>query len=259
MLPMPSSALACVAGGSLRYLSLRHGTLAFERHCLTYWPACEPTGLPRGDRKANDTSNSSFSLRKARNALGWQSKIDIEAGFMTVISDKGVAGRSIVRFLAMWGEAHNWALGADSMVDVEIRQHNREAIETHPLARRIKLVEGSSVDSVTVSQVESLLVGKQNPLVILDSNHSCPHVLAELDLYQHFVRRGSYLLVLDTIIDDMPEQFSDGRPWGPGRGPKAAVHRFLQATDRFVIDQEYNDKLLISVAPDGFLRCVGDP
>ncbi len=153
-------------------------------------------------------------------------------------------------------------MGGDGIVvgiDVEIRAHNRQVIEAHPLAGRIKLVEGSSIDRVTVDQVERQLVGKRNPLVILDSNHSCPHVLAELDLYQHFVRRGSYLVVLDTIVDEMPEKFSDGKPWGPGRGPKAAVHQFLQATNRFVIDQEYNDKLLISVAPDGFLRCVSDP
>src|SRR5450432_2708678 len=153
-------------------------------------------------------------------------------------------------------------MGGDGIVvgvDVEVRAHNRQAIEAHPLAGRIRLVEGSSVDPAIVGQVESFLVGKTNPLVILDSNHACSHVLAELELYQRFVRSGSYLLVLDTIIDDMPEEFSDGRPWGPGRGPKAAVHRFLQTTDRFVIDQEYNDKLLVSVAPDGFLRCVSDP
>ena len=153
-------------------------------------------------------------------------------------------------------------MGGDGIVvgvDVEVRAHNRQAIEAHPLARRIRLVEGSSVDPAIIGQVENLLVGKTNPLVILDSNHACSHVSAELELYQRFVRSGSYLLVLDTIIDDMPEEFSNGRPWGPGQGPKAAVCRFLQATDRFVIDQEYNDKLLISVAPDGFLRCVSDP
>ncbi len=153
-------------------------------------------------------------------------------------------------------------IGGDGIVvgvDVEIRSHNRRAIESHPLSRRVKLVEGSSVDGRTIDQVEGLLLGKKNPLVILDSNHSSAHVLAELDLYQHFVKSGSYLLVLDTIIDDMPEEFSNGKPWGPDQGPKTAVHRFLRKTERFVIDQEYNDKLLISVAPDGFLRCVSDP
>jgi cephalosporin hydroxylase len=153
-------------------------------------------------------------------------------------------------------------MGGDGIVvgvDVEVRAHNRRLIDAHPLAKRIRLVEGSSVDGATVGHVESLLVGKTNPLVILDSNHACSHVSAELELYQRFVRSGSYILVLDTIIDDMPEEFSNGRPWGPGRGPKAAVHRFLQATDRFAIDQEYNNKLLVSVAPDGFLRCVSDP
>jgi cephalosporin hydroxylase len=175
-----------------------------------------------------------------------------------VIIETGVAHGGSLVFHASMLEL----MGGDGIVigvDVEVRSHNRQAIESHPLARRIRLVEGSSVDRATVAKVEDLLVGRQNPLVILDSNHSCQHVLAELDLYQHFVKSGSYLLVLDTVIDDMPEKFSDGRPWGPGRGPKAAVHRFLQATNRFAIDQEYNDKLLISVAPDGFLRCVSDP
>jgi cephalosporin hydroxylase len=78
-------------------------------------------------------------------------------------------------------------------------------------------------------------------------------------LYQRFVRLGSYLIVLDTIIDDMPPEFSQGKPWAPGRGPKAAVREFLRETDRFTIDKEYNDKLLVSVAPDGFLRCVRNP
>ncbi len=114
-------------------------------------------------------------------------------------------------------------IGGDGIVvgvDVEIRSHNRRAIEAHPLSRRIKLVEGSSIDVGTIDQVEGLLVDKKNPLVILDSNHSSAHVLAELDLYQHFVKSGSYLLVLDTIIDDMPEEFSNGKPWGPGRADR---------------------------------------
>ncbi len=152
-------------------------------------------------------------------------------------------------------------IGGDGIVigvDVEIRSHNRRAIEAHSLSKRVKLVEGSSIDTETIVQVEDLLLGKKNPLVILDSNHSSAHVMAELDLYQRFVKRGSYLVVLDTIIDEMPEEFSDGKPWGPGRGPKAAVHQFLRKTERFVIDKEYNDKLLVSVAPDGFLRCVSD-
>jgi cephalosporin hydroxylase len=141
-------------------------------------------------------------------------------------------------------------------VDIEVRSHNRQAIESHSLSRRIRLAEGSSVDASTAQRVEELVVGRRNPLVVLDSNHLNSHVLSELRLYQKFVRRGSYLIVLDTIVDDMCEEFSRDRPWGPGRGPKSAVHQFLLENDRFIVDEEFNDKLLISVAPDGFLKCV---
>jgi cephalosporin hydroxylase len=141
-------------------------------------------------------------------------------------------------------------------VDVDIRPHNRNAIESHPLGRRIRLVQGSSTDERTVCEVERLLVGARKPLVILDSNHTDSHVLSELRLYERFVPTGSYLIVLDTIVDDMPEEFSRDRAWGPGRGPKAAVRKFLQESDRFAVDEEFNQKLLISVAPDGYLRCI---
>jgi cephalosporin hydroxylase len=152
-------------------------------------------------------------------------------------------------------------MGSDGIaigVDVDIRPHNRKAIESHPLGGRIRLVQGNSTEEGTVREVERLLVAARRPLVILDSNHIDTHVLSELRLYQKFVQNGSYLVVLDTIVDDMPEEFSSGRAWGPGRGPKAAVGKFLKESDRFVVDEEFNQKLLISVAPDGYLRCIKD-
>jgi len=141
-------------------------------------------------------------------------------------------------------------------VDIEIRPHNREAIEAHPLARRIAMIEGSSVDEQVVAQVREHAAGKERVLVILDSNHTHEHVARELELYGELVTPGSYLIVMDTVIDDMPAESFPDRPWGPGNNPKTAVHEFLAHTDRFEIDREISDKLLITVAPDGYLKCL---
>lgn len=144
-------------------------------------------------------------------------------------------------------------------VDIDIRRHNRLALEAHPMSKRIALVEGSSVDPVTAAEVARLVAGRR-ALVALDSNHTADHVLRELELYSPLVRKGSYLVVFDTIIEDMPADFyGPARPWHPGNSPKTAVHRFLAAQPRFEIDREMDAKLLISVAPEGYLRCVADP
>jgi len=141
-------------------------------------------------------------------------------------------------------------------IDVDIRPHNRQAIERHPLASRITLLEGSSTSPEIVGQVAKIAGDGRNTLVILDSNHSREHVRKELLSYEKFVRHGSYLIVLDTIIDDMPAEFSANKDWASGQGPKTAVREFLAMNDRFVVDDEYNNKLLISAAPDGYLRCI---
>ncbi len=144
-------------------------------------------------------------------------------------------------------------------VDVDIRQHNREAIEAHPMAKHIKLVQGSSIDASTVAEVHAL-VGDEGPVIVaLDSNHTKEHVLEELRAYSGFVKKGSYLVVFDTLLEDLPSEMSAGRPWGPGNGPKSAVEAFLRENDRFVIDDDIDAKLLITVAPRGWLRCVKDP
>jgi cephalosporin hydroxylase len=143
-------------------------------------------------------------------------------------------------------------------IDVEIREHNRVEIEKHPLARRISLLEGSSIDESVFVKVREFAQGNETVLVVLDSNHTHEHVARELALYAPLVTKGSYLVVFDTIIEDMPDDFFPDRPWGKGNNPGTAVREFLKATDRFEIDQEYNSKLLISVAPDGYLRCVKD-
>ena len=143
-------------------------------------------------------------------------------------------------------------------VDIDIRAHNRAAIEAHPLARRIELIQGSSIDPSTLQQVRDA-VGQAKPvLVILDSNHTHDHVLAELHAYAPLVGAGSYLVVYDTLVEDLPPEFSANRPWGPGNNPKTAVHAFLETTDRFEIDARIEAQLLITVAPHGYLRCLRD-
>ena len=150
-------------------------------------------------------------------------------------------------------------LGSDGIVvgiDIDIRHHNREAIEAHPMARRIRMIEGSSIDPGTVAQVAELARHRKRVLVTLDSNHTHDHVLQELLLYSPFVSVGSYLTVFDTVVEDMPKALFPDRPWGPGNNPKTAVREFLGKTDRFVVDKEVENKLLLTVAPDGYLRCV---
>lgn len=152
-------------------------------------------------------------------------------------------------------------LGGDGLavgVDVDIRPHNRAEIEKHPLAKRIRMIQGSSVDDATAAQVRALAAGRNSILVVLDSNHTHAHVLRELQLYSPLVTKGSYLAVFDTLIEDMPVDLVGDRPWGPGNNPKTAVREFLGTNKRFVVDKDIEAKLLITVAPDGWLKCVED-
>lgn len=142
-------------------------------------------------------------------------------------------------------------------VDIEIRTHNRAAIAAHPLSKRIHLIEGSSIDPATLQKVRDR--AREGPiLVILDSNHTHEHVLKELELYSPLVKSGSYIVVTDTSIDFVPEGFIKDRPWGKGNNPMTAVHAFLKQNDRFAIDATMHDKLLITDAYNGYLKCVKD-
>lgn len=141
-------------------------------------------------------------------------------------------------------------------IDIDIRPHNRVEIEKHPMFKRITMLEGSSIDESVARQVHDFANGKEGVMVVLDSNHTHEHVLKELQLYSPLVTKGSYLVVFDTVVEDMPDDFFPDRPWGKGNNPKTAVSEFLQTNDRFEIDTEMDNKLLISVAPGGYLRCV---
>ncbi|MGI8550090.1 MAG: cephalosporin hydroxylase family protein [Dehalococcoidia bacterium] len=150
-------------------------------------------------------------------------------------------------------------LGGDRQVvgiDIEIRKHNREAIEDHPLFRRITMIEGSSTDERVAEGVREIAAGRHHVMVVLDSNHTHAHVFRELTLYSPLVTVGSYLVVLDTVIEDMPDAAFPDRPWGKGNNPKTAVQEFLRTTDRFQIDTEIERKLLITAAPGGYLKCL---
>lgn len=143
-------------------------------------------------------------------------------------------------------------------LDIDIRPHNRQAIEEHPLAHRIDMLEGSSVDDSVAEQVRIVAKGKSPVMVILDSNHTHEHVLRELQLYAPLVTRGSYLIVLDTVIERMPVDSFPDRSWGIGNNPFTAVQEFLKTTDRFELNAEIENKLLLTVGPGGWLRCVKD-
>jgi cephalosporin hydroxylase len=143
-------------------------------------------------------------------------------------------------------------------LDIDIRPHNREAIEKHPMSKRITMIEGSSVDSAVALKVHAFARDKKRVLVILDSNHTHAHVLRELELYSSLVKAGGYLIVFDTVIEDMPEDSFPDRPWGKGDNPKTAVWEFLKSNDRFEINREIQEKLLLTLAPDGYLKCLKD-
>jgi cephalosporin hydroxylase len=139
-------------------------------------------------------------------------------------------------------------------VDIDIRAHNRVAIEAHPMASRINMIQGSSIAPDIVAQIHAFAKDYKRVMVCLDSNHTHEHVLEELKAYASLTSVGCYCVVFDTIVEDMPAESFPDRPWGPGNNPKTAVWEFLNAHPEFEIDKFIHDKLQITVAPDGYLR-----
>jgi cephalosporin hydroxylase len=174
-----------------------------------------------------------------------------------LIVETGIAhGGSLIFYASMME-----LIGEDGMVvgiDVDIRNHNRAEIEKHRMFRRISMIEGSSIDEAVVKGVYRLAEGKRKVMVALDSNHTHEHVLRELQKYSPLVKKESYIIVFDTIIESMPIDSFPDRPWNKGNNPMTAVHEFLKSTDRFVVDKEIENKLLITVAPVGYLKCIKD-
>lgn len=141
-------------------------------------------------------------------------------------------------------------------IDIDIRAHNRAAIEAHPMASRIQMIQGSSIAPGIIKQVKEVASSYSRILVCLDSNHTHEHVLAELEAYAPLTSVGSYCVVFDTIVEDLPAEMFPDRPWGPGDNPKTAVWEYLKTHSEFEIDKHIDYKLLISVAPDGYLKRV---
>jgi cephalosporin hydroxylase len=142
-------------------------------------------------------------------------------------------------------------------LDIDIRTHNRAAIEAHPMASRIQMFQGSSVDPAVVQQVRAAAQGYKKVMVFLDSMHTHAHVLGELDAYATMVTPGSYCVVFDTFVDDMPPKFFADRPWDVGDNPKTAVRAWLPKHPEFETDTEFEACLQVTVAPSGFLRRKG--
>lgn len=141
-------------------------------------------------------------------------------------------------------------------IDIDIRAHNRAAIEAHPMASRIQMIQGSSIAADIIAQVHAVAAKYSKVFVCLDSNHTHDHVLAELNAYAPLTSAGSYCVVFDTVVEDLPKEMFPDRPWGPGNNPKTAVWEYLKTHPEFQIDKSIQDKLLITVAPDGYLKRI---
>lgn len=182
----------------------------------------------------------------------WEVKPDL-------IIETGIAHGGSLIFSAAMLELVAACTGIEGEVlglDIDIRPHNRKAIEEHPMYKRISMIQGSSIAPEIVAQVVEKSKGKKRILVCLDSNHTHEHVLAELKAYAPLTTVGSYCVVFDTVVEDMPKELAGDRPWGPGDNPKTAVFEYLKTHDEFVINKDIDHKLLISVAPDGYLKRV---
>jgi cephalosporin hydroxylase len=153
-------------------------------------------------------------------------------------------------------------------IDVDIRNHNRQAIEGHPLSSRIDMIEGSSIEKNTVNHVYSAAEKFDSIMVVLDSHHTHDHVLFELESYAPLVSKGSYCIVFDTVIEDLPNDLFSNSPWSKGNNPKTAVQEYLSrlncqphfAVDGtnldFKLDKLIDNKLMLTAAPDGYLRRI---
>lgn len=178
----------------------------------------------------------------------WEVKPDL-------IIETGVAhGGSIVYYASLLELIGNEGLVIG--IDIDIRPHNRKLIEEHPMSKRIRMVEGSSISNEVFEEVKKYTANKSKILICLDSNHTHEHVLEELKLYAPLTSVGSYCVVFDTAVEDLPDSLYENRPWGKGDNPKTAVWEYLKTHDEFEIDAAIHSKLLITVAPDGYLKRV---
>lgn len=183
----------------------------------------------------------------AAQELIWEIKPD-------VIVETGIAwGGSMVLYASILE-----LIGKGSVigVDVVLPQGNIDRIMAYPFSKRISMICGSSIDPSVADRVKAKIRPGQTVMLMLDSNHTHDHVLEELKLYAPLVTKGSYIIVSDTVVEDIPEQTHRPRPWGHGNNPKTAVNEYLKTTDRFELDPYYNAKVLMTFDKGGYLRCV---
>ena len=177
-----------------------------------------------------------------------------------LIIETGIAHGGSMVFYASLLELNAMAGGPRNAkvvgIDIDIRAHNLISLEKHSMFPRMELIEGSSVSKEIVKKVHEIAKGFKKILLILDSNHTEEHVLSELWAYSDLVSIGSYCVVFDTVIEDLPDELHSDRPWGKGNNPKSAVFKFLAKNSNFVIDAGIDDKIQISVAPSGYLKRV---
>lgn len=177
----------------------------------------------------------------------WRTKPD-------VIIETGIAwGGSVILYASL---LQLIGKGKVVAVDLNLMEHVVEEIRQLPFSDRIKLYKGSSTDLSMRDQISAHIEPGQSVMVLLDSNHTHEHVLEELRLYAPLVTKGQYLVVSDTLVEDIPAQTHRPRPWGPGNNPKTALNAYLSQTDRFVVDREVDSKLLLTYTPQGYCRCI---
>ncbi len=183
----------------------------------------------------------------AAQELIWQVKPD-------VIVETGIAwGGSMVLYASM---LELIGKGEVIGVDLVLPQSNIDKIMAYPFSKRISMIQGSSIDENIVNQVKAKIKPGQTVMLMLDSNHTHDHVLDELKMYSPLVTKGSYIIVSDTVVEDIPPQDHRPRPWGPGDNPKTVVNEFLKTTDRFELDDYYNAKVLMTFDKGGYIRCI---
>lgn len=180
----------------------------------------------------------------------WRTKPD-------VIIETGVARGGSVIFMA----AMLQLLGKGKVVgvDIDIRAHNRDSIERHPMASRVVLIEGPSTTEETLARVKTEIPEGASVMVVLDSDHSKAHVLDELRTYGPLVTNGQYLVVADTVLGRMTAEQTPtkrSKVWYPGDEPLAALETYMAETDRFEVDEALNGKLVFSSSPGGYIRCI---
>lgn len=183
----------------------------------------------------------------------WQVKPDL-------IIETGIAWGGSVMFsasmLAILETCGEIKKGQVVGIEQNIWPENRKNIMSSPLSNKITMIEGSSVDPLIVKKIKQIAKNKRRVLVCLDSNHTHDHVLAELKAYAPIVTKGSYFIVGDTGVEDLPEGSTKDRPWGKGNNPKTAVWAFLKENKKFKIDKEVESKLIMSGSPDGYLKKI---